>query len=478
MTDPRSQHQPEQNRARLDGFDPGIPAFTPPSAGNFDPATAVPSWTAPGYPTTPAAPAPGGPGAGTGGPNVSYSPPGYTGPGANQWQAAPKPGLIPLRPLAFGTLMGAPFRVLTRNPRASLGSALLLQAPISILSMVIAGFGMVWFSDRIASASSADRDEIAIGSGAVLLLLLLIPILLSAFSVAFLQGVLVSEVSRATIGEKRRMGELWKAVWPRVGHLFLFSLLQIAVMIVAVAVIAGVVIAIIATNTDNWGWALLAGFLLGAAFFLLFAWLLIKTSLVPSVIVLERRGVGAAIQRSWRLTNGYFWKTLGIQFLVNAIVSAVSQIVVFPVSIAVSLLTTLFMPTGETDMYGAVISQAVPSLIVGVISLLIGSISVVIQSSVVALIYIDLRMRKEGLDIDLLRYVEAGATSSNLPDPFTIVRSESAASAGQYRSGGPAGPQPFATPGYPSAPGPHAPTGPSYPAPPSDAPNGSETGNQ
>ena len=40
------------------------------------------------------------------------------------------------------------------------------------------------------------------------------------------------------------------------------------------------------------------------------------------------------------------------------------------------------------------------------LSLLIGAITAVVQAALVAVIYIDLRMRKEGLDLELERYVE------------------------------------------------------------------------
>ena len=41
------------------------------------------------------------------------------------------------------------------------------------------------------------------------------------------------------------------------------------------------------------------------------------------------------------------------------------------------------------------------------------------QSSATALLYIDLRMRKEGLDLELVRFVEARqAGDTSVPDPY------------------------------------------------------------
>ena len=41
------------------------------------------------------------------------------------------------------------------------------------------------------------------------------------------------------------------------------------------------------------------------------------------------------------------------------------------------------------------------------IGLVLGAVAAVVQSAATALIYIDLRMRKEGLDLELARFVES-----------------------------------------------------------------------
>ncbi|UCR90305.1 hypothetical protein [Mycetocola spongiae] len=431
--------------------------------GLSSPASDLPSWAAPtdrptvtpgGYPAPgmPAGgggyPAPGGyptPGAQPGG---GYPPP--AGPGA--WQAAPKPGLIPLRPLSFGSFVGAPFQVLSRNPRATFGSALILQGGISVISVLIIGVVTALVLGRIDSATSTDLDAVSAGGMAAILLSALIPLLLQVVSSSFLQGVMISEVSRGTLGEKRRMSELWKAVWPRLGWLLLFVLFQ-AIGMAVLGLFSGLAIAFILWSTDgNTAVTVLTIILTVLVLFVLISWLVVKTSLVPSVIVLEKRGAVAAIARSWRLTNGYFWKTLGIQLLIGVIVSVASNVVLTPVTLFSSFLPFLLDPTSATATTELGTSFIVSTIITGVISLLVGSIAMVIQSSATALIYIDLRMRKEGLDIDLLRFVEdrqAGRT--DMADPFETVRPETSASARAYRSAGPG--QGYPGQGYPPAPG-------------------------
>jgi hypothetical protein len=79
------------------------------------------SWQPPAGTTPPAAPSPYAP------PSPAPQQPGWAPPGPPAgWTPPPKPGLIPLRPLTFGTLLGASFQVLRRNPRPTFGFSLLV----------------------------------------------------------------------------------------------------------------------------------------------------------------------------------------------------------------------------------------------------------------------------------------------------------------------------------------------------------------
>ena len=53
------------------------------------------------------------------------------------WTPPPKPGLLPLRPLGFGTLLWAPFRTLRRNPAATFGSGLVVQLVSAIATAAV-----------------------------------------------------------------------------------------------------------------------------------------------------------------------------------------------------------------------------------------------------------------------------------------------------------------------------------------------------
>ncbi len=119
--------------------------------------------------------------------------------------------------------------------------------------------------------------------------------------------------------------------------------------------------------------------------------------------------------RSWRLTDGAYWRTLGVLLLVGVILNVAAQVVVQPVSLVGSLLAVVIDPTGTGAALTITIITTVVTL---VLSLLIGAITAVVQAALVAVIYIDLRMRKEGLDLELERFVELRDAGQAVDDPY------------------------------------------------------------
>jgi hypothetical protein len=374
-------------------------------------------WQAPGGIPAPPAAAPAPP---TGMANTPPPPPGAVSPPPPVgWTPPPKPGLIPLRPMTLGTILGAAFRVLRRNPRPTFGVALLVEGVIFVVSLLLIGGTDIFVLTRIGSASDQDQPAIAAGSVAIALIAASVPLLLSIAGSAFLQGIIVLEVSRATLGEKQTLGRLYTRGKGRFWALIGYTLLLALAVVVVVGVIVGLIVLFVATlGTAGIVLAVLLGILGFLALVVAFFWLGTKLSMLPSALMLERLTIRAAIARSWSLTNGYFWRTLGIQLLVSAIVSVAQQVVTTPLSIVVGIFVPLIDPNGQ--MSGTTVAVIA---VFGVLSLVLvvvfAAITAVISTSTTALIYLDLRMRKEGLDLDLARFAEARqAGDTSLPDPY------------------------------------------------------------
>jgi len=356
-------------------------------------------------------------------PPPAYAPPVYgVAPPAGSplgWTPPPKPGLLPLRPLGFGTLLWAPFRVLRRNPAATFGTGLVVQLVSVVATLAVMVPFMVFVFSRIDSATSADADAITSGVVGGFVLLMLVPLALSLVASAFLQGVMVVEVASGTLGERLGFGALWKRaakrIWPLLGWT---AMITGALLVVVLAFVLVIVLAALA-GTAALVIAILVTIFAGLGIAALTAWLSTKLALVPSVIVLEGAGVGTAMRRSWRLTGGFFWRTFGTLVLVGVLLYLAAQVVVQPVSLIGTILATIVDPTGAGEGSGAALVITIVTLVVTMIlSLVVGAITAVVQAALVAVIYIDLRMRTEALDLDLVRHVEQRDAGLPVTDPY------------------------------------------------------------
>ncbi len=364
------------------------------------------SWQAPDAPVSPRLP--------------EFGAPSSPNPGTNAgqgWTPPPKPGLIPLRPIGFGTLLGASFQVLRRNPKATFGSGLIVQGAILLVTTLIVGLVTFWALDRIDSAPLDQRDAITAGSLLIGALSTIIPLALSLIASALLQAVIVLEVARATLGEKLSLGTLWRRAAARLWPLALWTLLLTVALLIGVVVIAGIVVVLVGVGgVAGVVAAVLVGIFGGLLLVAASAFLYTKTSAVPSLIVLERLSVRASVRRSWSLTRGYFWRTFGILALVAVIVQVISQIATAPVSLLLGVGTSLADPNGVFTDQISVLSVVVTLII----TIPVAAVAAVVQSAAVALVYLDLRMRKEGLDLELARYVESVAQGGQVPDPYLV----------------------------------------------------------
>ncbi|MBW8872156.1 MAG: glycerophosphoryl diester phosphodiesterase membrane domain-containing protein [Leifsonia sp.] len=338
------------------------------------------------------------------------------------WTPPPKPGLIPLRPLTLGPLLAAPFQALRRNPRITVGAALLLQGiPSIVVTVVIAG-AIAFLAGRALSGEVEDQPALRAGLiGGSIVLGVLSLVVTSVFS-ALLQGVIVADVARESLGEKLTFRALWQVVRGRIGALIGWTLLYALAWIVALALVAAIVIAL-ATLGPPAGTigAVVVGIVGGIGLIPLYIWINTKLIMVPSIIVLERLSLRAAVARSWRLTTGYFWRTFGIVLLVGVIVYAITQTIAIPFAILGGIVGGVFAPTSASSadpMAQALIAQLGVNVISSIVTAIVGAIGSVIQTAAIALLYIDLRMRKEGLDLELVRFVEGRQTGQELPDPY------------------------------------------------------------
>lgn len=334
---------------------------------------------------------------------------GSTGPHLAQKPSflAPKPGIIPLRPLGVMEIISGAFEALRANPRAMFLPALVVTSVIGIISAAVT-FVMArpQFSalERVQASNEPSVDEVMSSfqtTGTTLVAQSGVSLLLSLASI-ILTGLIIVAVSRSVLGRVATPGEVWDRVrpriWPLIGQSLLIGLIGIVAAVVVLVVAVGLGAVVIASITGGGEWsaagvlaAILTIFVVTIALTIAAVYFTVRLEFSSAALILENVGVWEGMRRSWRLTRGSFWRVLGILLLSLLITSTLTGIV----SGAVGMLGALATLGGGLGAYSALMAGS------SFISSLLQAAILPFASAVTALTYIDLRMRKEGLDVEL-----------------------------------------------------------------------------
>ncbi|MFJ4173899.1 glycerophosphoryl diester phosphodiesterase membrane domain-containing protein [Microbacterium sp. NPDC089696] len=353
------------------------------------------------------------------------------------WTPAPKRGIIPLHPMTFGMLLGRSFSALRHNPKVLFGFGVVIQLAVVVLSAAVMGFVFATAFARLESLSASSPDFEAIVAGTIGMSIVA-GIAVGLASVAFtalMQGVVAAEIGNAALGVKASLGALWKKMIPAFWRLAGFASLSIVfvfgAMVIVFLIIAAFVAGGLGGSPEAIGGLVIVVILLVLATIPLVVWLSTKLLLVPSILVLERARFREALVRSWRLTRGRFWVAFGVTFLISVIMGFAMQVVNLPVTLLSTMLGGVIAPTGSPDpasIMGFVFAFLAPQILL----LVLQAITIVVQSSAGTLVYLDSRMRYEGLDQALISHVERrdlGWTADQLEDPFVVDPARAVSSA-------------------------------------------------
>ncbi|WP_423181823.1 hypothetical protein [Arthrobacter sp. NyZ413] len=335
--------------------------------------------------------------------------------GQPRYIAPPKPGIVPLRPLLFGEIMDGAFQTIRRNAKTMFSSALIVQIISTGLSGV-ASIGFLTMAKVPAGGFTSQAEAMSFFGPVIGMMAGVMAIsLLSAVLSAILQGVLAIPVTRSALNRRTGFKQMWSLARSRILPLVGYGLLLLAgyLAIVVIVVLLG---AIILASLGPVG--LVLAIPLGLVAVAACVWIYTKLMVAPAAITVEELGVFAGIQRSWGLTTGSWWRIFGIVLLVTFMVGVIGSVVQMPISMATGGITAVVSPHASTQqLTTTTIVLTVVSLIV---SALVGAVGFAFQTSVAALIYMDLRMRRDGLDLELLRLLETGEDPDGIPGRHAV----------------------------------------------------------
>lgn len=282
------------------------------------------------------------------------------------------PGPIRFRPRQLSELLDELFRLYRRHFSLIVAVALLVALPGLVWSLATGVYRLNstsytnLFTTTGTSTPTFNSQQLSNLLGTLLLGglggLILLP-----FSV----GAVYRAVTDVALGRPATIAvvlrETLARYWPLLGLVGLFFVFAVVWLIAEVI-----------------GFLLL--FLPGLAVFCAAVYFLVRWSLVVATMMAEDVGPIRGLGRSWSLVSGSWWRTFGILLIVGILQSIISY--------ALLILFTLFADIFSTGDFR--------SALVSVGSTLLSALVSPITTIAVVLLYFDLRVRKEGLDLDQL----------------------------------------------------------------------------
>ena len=282
---------------------------------------------------------------------------------------APKPGCIPLRPLTVSEILGGALEAIRRNARTVLWLAAAAGGAQALIALIVQRYASLQGARAIDQSDPANPQVHWDQLGKLLGSTMGLSLLGSIFA-AVLTGMIVVVVTEDVVGRTASFELIWSKVRSRIWRLIALSLL--------VGVLAALGLALcLAPGIWLWGiWAVA----------------------VPALII-ENRGIGRALRRSQDLVRGLFWRVWGIRALGFAITLILGAVVSALVSAFASAVTG-DTPAGFFGVGGGPLSWAY--LVISALgTALLVTLTAPFQASLDSLLYVDLRMRKENLAIEL-----------------------------------------------------------------------------
>jgi len=262
--------------------------------------------------------------------------------------SAPAP--LRLRPLEVGDVLDETFRIYRRHFVLFAGISLILAIP----SAGLQGYGFFSLFNNLFKAVNPGQT-FDFNTLTPTLVVLGIGFLVNLLLSPFIYGAVINAVCESAQGRPvtfwGALEGVWRRYFPILGYVFLFELMALLFCL-----------------------------------FPLWIWIAVGWIAVLPVMFIEKVGLGAAMSRSWRLVEGRWWRTFLILFLVI--------LVWYFARVALEAFV------GLADLLIGVVASSYLVLAIsqGAGLLIAALVNPIIQIAVV-LIYFDLRVRREALEL-------------------------------------------------------------------------------
>ncbi|MEO9176653.1 MAG: hypothetical protein ABI317_14155 [Gaiellales bacterium] len=262
---------------------------------------------------------------------------------------------VELRPLGIGELLDVAIRLTVKNAGTLLRAVIIVVVPLQVISAIVYVSGS---DDRLRNVNG----KVSLGSGtsaATFAATFSIVLLISWLTPLIASGVCFKAVGDAYLGGRPNWRESLRFTLGR-----LHSIAWISVL-VALGSFAGAILCLVPG-----------------------VWLFISWAIALPVLLTENARGTKALRRSFRLVKGRWWATFGalvLAYILSAVVGGGIAALLSAASLSGSGHSTL------VDIVLRVVSGSISSLL-----------TVPFAAALTVVIYLDLRVRKEGFDVQLL----------------------------------------------------------------------------
>ena len=279
-------------------------------------------------------------------------------------------GVPELRPLAVGEILDVAIKITFRHARTLILLVLVVVAPAQILVAAVTESAANDTFIDVEGSELPSGDELATFIGALTVI-----VLLTVLSSTLATGACFKAIVDAYLGSEPDVRTSLRVALRRLPALIWVSVLTYLLG----------------------GLALLALIIPGV-------WLFVSwTVAVPALLTEDVRGL-EALRRSFRLVRGMWWRTFAIfllGYILAGILSSIVSGVVVGIAFAADSPVAEFAVTALANILGALVSTP-------------------FTAAFVTVLYVDLRVRKEGFDLQLL-FERLGGTPGGgvpfLPEP-------------------------------------------------------------
>ncbi|MFD8800924.1 hypothetical protein [Streptomyces atroolivaceus] len=351
-------------------------------------------------------------------------------PGWGGWVPPPKPGVIPLAPLRLGDVLGGAFSTMGRYWKQLFGMAAVLYGGAALLMATAVAVAYSAVSGHLERVVSLDYDESASSADIVPLVtagsaLALLGIVIMAIVSGLMYAAVPTVLQEAVLGRPIAFAAVWRRAWSRVvpviGALILTALFAVVPVLLLMAAFVAMIVSLVTMDSGSGAGVAVSLGVVGALITgPLAVWLWIKVCLAPAVVVFERQRPVAALRRSSQLVRGDWWRIFGITLLAGLMAAVAGYVIQMPFSILGLFPGMIGTASLDEDPSAAAVMVAMSGYLIATLlgQMVSQIISTTFPQLVTGLLYVDRRIRTEGLGPVLAEAAGVPAQGPYPPPPY------------------------------------------------------------